>query len=432
MSKYQIIRWNVVTDCNGIQRPMIYFKPDLSIILQMQNNDNYLYLDIDQCGLYSGNMIPALIDIASQQPNYRPNFFEACHLFCATLLETPWYGFPNLEQSGRFSVYTGVIIPTCWRANGNCPGTLPHPSHNPSHDPSHDPSRHSGDDPSHDPSRHSGNDPSRHSGNDPSRHSDDECSSDDIKSGKCKCMNISKNSKLDCISGGTTVSDANACKASKDGDAVYFKDGITVDGEENCYTCNAVPSIISGEDYKCKWNPVEDFEQPDLHNKNKISTVTPQQPLEKKTSPGCSKKPVDIIPGVPENTEIVDYSSAPVNYASTQVSKSTEEKAHAVLAADVKAADVNKMADLENSTMSNIIDAQEITNSTPETAENIMYPKFNPSDPIPDKSDIGPKAKFVEAYAHSGENSNSLVVGLAVLVALLFIFIIILQLTKNN
>ena len=76
--------------------------------------------------------------------------------------------------------------------------------------------------------------------------------------------------------------------------------------------------------------------------------------------------------------------------SSTQVSKSTEEKAHAVLAADVKAADVNKMADLENSTMSNIIDAQ-ITNSTPETAENIMYPKFNPSDPIPDKSDIGPK-----------------------------------------
>ena len=416
MSKYQIIRWNVVTDCNGIQRPMIYFKPDLSIILQMQNNDNYLYLDIDQCGLYSGNMIPALIDTASQQPNYRPNFFEACHLFCATLLETPWYGFPNLNQSSQFSVYTGVIIPTCWRANGNCPGMLPHPSH----DPSHDPSRHSGDDPSHDPSH------------DPSRHSGDECSSEDIKSGKCKCMNMSKNSKLECISSGTTVSNANACKASKDGDAVYFKDGITAKGEDNCYTCNAVPSIISGEDYKCKWNPVEDFEQLDVQNKNKISTLTPQQPLEKKTSPGCSKKPVDIIPGVPENTEIVDYSSAPVNYASTQVSDATEEKAHAILAAEVKATGVNKMADLENSTMSNIIDAQELTNSTPETAENTMYPKFDPRDPIPTELDIGPRAKYVEAYTNSGETSNSLIIGLSVLVGLLFVFIIILQLSKNN
>jgi hypothetical protein len=245
-------------------------------------------------------------------------------------------------------------------------------------------------------------------------------------------MNISKNSKLHCISGGTTVSDANACKASKDGDAVYFKDGITVDGEDNCYTCNAVPSIISGEDYKCKWNPVEDFEQLDVQNKNKISTLTPQQPLEKKTSTGCSKKPVDIIPGVPENTEIVDYSSAPVNYASTQVSNATEEKAHAILAAEVKATGVNKMADLENSTMSNIIDAQELTNSTPETAENTMYPKFDPRDPIPTELDIGPRAKYVEAYANGGETSNSLIIGLSVLVGLLFVFIIILQLSKNN
>ncbi len=432
MSKYQIIRWNVVTDCNGIQRPMLYFKPDLSIILQMQNNNNYLYLDIDQCGLYSGNMIPALIDTASQQPNYRPNFFEACHLFCATLLETPWYGFPNLNQSGQFSVYTGVIIPTCWRANGNCPGTLPHPSDPPSPPPSRhsgdDPSRHSGDD----PSRHSGDDPSRHSGDDPSRHSGDECSSEDIKTGKCKCMNMNKNSKLDCISGGTTVSDANACKAPTGGDAVYFKDGIAVGEEENCYTCDAVPSIISGEDYKCKWNPVEDFEHQVVQNKNKISTLTPQQPLEKKTSPGCSKKPVDIIPGVPENTQIVDYSSSPVNYASIQVSNSTEEKANAILAAEAKAADVNKMADLENSTLSNVREAQKITNSTPETAENIMYPKFNPRDPIPTELDIGPRAKYVEAYANSGKTSNSLIIGLSVLVGLLFVFIIILQLSKNN
>ena len=113
MSRYEIIRWNVVTDCNGVQRPMIYFKPTTSMILQMQDNNNYLYLNIDQCGMYSGTMIPALIDIASQQPNYRPNFFEACHLYCATLIETPWYGFLTPLQMGSFTVYDGVITPTC-------------------------------------------------------------------------------------------------------------------------------------------------------------------------------------------------------------------------------------------------------------------------------------------------------------------------------
>jgi len=155
MSRYEIVRWNVVTDCNGIQRPMVYFKPDTSMILQLQNNNNYLYLNIDQYGLYAGTMIPALVDISSQQPNYRPNFFEACHLFCATLIETPWYGFPNLLEMGSFSVYDGVIIPSCWRKKQHHLGDVT--SQQP-------PQRHSGDEAS--PQRHSGDEasPQRHSG----------------------------------------------------------------------------------------------------------------------------------------------------------------------------------------------------------------------------------------------------------------------------
>ena len=172
MSRYEIVRWNVVTDCNGIQRPMVYFKPDTSMILQLQNNNNYLYLNIDQYGLYAGTMIPALVDISSQQPNYRPNFFEACHLFCATLIETPWYGFPNLLESGSFSVYDGVIIPSCWRNNDK---SIQHAPNDPN-----DPQRHSGD-----PQRHSGDQqqPQRHSGDQqqPQRHSGDIEQSDSSK-----------------------------------------------------------------------------------------------------------------------------------------------------------------------------------------------------------------------------------------------------------
>ena len=114
MTQYQILRWDVVTDCNDVLRPMLYFKPDTNIVLQTQNNKNYLYLNIGECQFYSGTMIPVIIDIASQQPNFRPNFFQACHLYTATLIKSAWYGFPMMNL-GRFVVYDGPIIPTCWR-----------------------------------------------------------------------------------------------------------------------------------------------------------------------------------------------------------------------------------------------------------------------------------------------------------------------------
>jgi len=141
------------------------------MILQLQNNNNYLYLNIDQYGLYAGTMIPALVDISSQQPNYRPNFFEACHLFCATLIETPWYGFPNLLEMGSFSVYDGVIIPSCWRKNshhlGDVASQQPPQRHSGDEAPQQPPQRHSGDEaPQQPPQRHSGDVASqqRHSG----------------------------------------------------------------------------------------------------------------------------------------------------------------------------------------------------------------------------------------------------------------------------
>ena len=115
MSQYKIIRWDVVTDCNGVLRPMIYFKPDINIVLQLQNNSNYLYLNINNAQSYSGIMQPALVDTASQQPNFRPNFYEACHLYCATLIENVWNGFPSIVSYGSFSVYTKPIIPSCLR-----------------------------------------------------------------------------------------------------------------------------------------------------------------------------------------------------------------------------------------------------------------------------------------------------------------------------
>ena len=121
MSRYQIIRIDVVTDCSGKLRPMLYFKPDTKIILQMQNNNNYLHLNIKDNDGYSGNMIPAVIDISSKVPSTRPNFFEACRYYCATLVNTDWIGLSRIDALGSFTVYDGVVTTLCWKPNGQCP-----------------------------------------------------------------------------------------------------------------------------------------------------------------------------------------------------------------------------------------------------------------------------------------------------------------------
>ena len=44
MSQYEIVRWDVVTDCSGALRPMLYFKPDTQIVLQLQNKVKYAHV----------------------------------------------------------------------------------------------------------------------------------------------------------------------------------------------------------------------------------------------------------------------------------------------------------------------------------------------------------------------------------------------------
>jgi hypothetical protein len=382
MSTYQIIRWNVVTDCNGIQRPMLYFKPDPKIVLQMQDNNNYLYFNIDHCELYSGKMIPALVDIASQQPNYRPNFFEACHLYCATLIDTPWLGFPNLSEKCNFSVYTGVIIPTCWRQNGNCPSM---------------PSRHSGDE----PSRHSGDEPSRHSGDEPSRHSgdaySDECTSDDIMKKKCVCKNItndSNDSNDDCTSAGFNVTHKSACSSNQLGDAIYSKNK-TNNLDTNCYICEPNVSDDSEPQNRCKWTKTDE-------NHNNFDNIT---------------------------NDIINPSSS-VNHASIKVPEQIESRYKSINNALKKIGEINKTAEYDASTLSNIVDAEDITRNEPDVSQNTMYPRFNTQDKIKTKLDISKEAKYKENY--KSKKSNSLVTGLIVLIILLFIFILILQVSKNN
>ena len=118
MSKYQIVRWDAVTDCNGMLRPMLYFKPDMDMVLFSRENNYKIHIDIKDAQYYSGEQIPGTVDIASQQPNFRPNFFEACHLYVVTLSQTHWLGFPDIGAEGTFAINKKVISPQCWNTYG--------------------------------------------------------------------------------------------------------------------------------------------------------------------------------------------------------------------------------------------------------------------------------------------------------------------------
>lgn len=116
--EYEIVRCDVVKDCNDTSRPLLYFKADMDMILFAQNNNNFIHIDIFDSEFYCGKQIAALVDISSNLPSYRPNFFEACHLYTVTLTNTPWKGFCNPNALGKFIINRDVLIPSCWKATG--------------------------------------------------------------------------------------------------------------------------------------------------------------------------------------------------------------------------------------------------------------------------------------------------------------------------
>lgn len=109
MSHYNISKWDHVIDCSGIKRPVLYFAPDPSILLQLQNNNNKLFLNIFKSDHYSGKSIPAAISISKLKSHSQ----ESCNDFAAVLFDTVWTSSP--KYLGSFFVSTDPLIPSCWK-----------------------------------------------------------------------------------------------------------------------------------------------------------------------------------------------------------------------------------------------------------------------------------------------------------------------------
>lgn len=93
---YKIHRWDaVLLGKNTDPRPIIYVKPDESLLKFARENKNALLVNIqDSEGVYDDKHIIGIFTKSSDIPNYRPNFFNKTDLY-VIVLTSDWHGYPN-------------------------------------------------------------------------------------------------------------------------------------------------------------------------------------------------------------------------------------------------------------------------------------------------------------------------------------------------
>ena len=80
--------------------PMIYIKPDLSLLKFVRENHFVVACEISGTGtVYDGKKIPGIMDKSCYIPNGRPNFFDKNGYYVVTLWSN-WYGYPVPGKEG--------------------------------------------------------------------------------------------------------------------------------------------------------------------------------------------------------------------------------------------------------------------------------------------------------------------------------------------
>ena len=106
MSKYKIMRWDVVTAGNSNNKiPMIYIEPDITFLEFIRANSfAVVCLISDTDTKYDGKKIPGVVDKSCFTPNCRPNFCEKTGWYVISLWSN-WYGYPNVGKEGSVQFY---------------------------------------------------------------------------------------------------------------------------------------------------------------------------------------------------------------------------------------------------------------------------------------------------------------------------------------
>lgn len=99
MTTYDIKRWDVIMQGNGIERiPILYIKPDQKLIDTLKHNQA-VFCEINGTkNGYEGRGFPALVSPSLNIPNYRPIFWEKYGWYVVALAGD-WGGYPYSTTS---------------------------------------------------------------------------------------------------------------------------------------------------------------------------------------------------------------------------------------------------------------------------------------------------------------------------------------------
>jgi hypothetical protein len=105
MSKYEIIRWDVIL-VNDQRQPIIYVKPDLTFMnFIKQSKYNVVCLITDTNTIYDNQKIHGVVNQSSYVPSCRPNFFNDTGLY-VIVLNSSWDGYPSPNKLGSVQFYS--------------------------------------------------------------------------------------------------------------------------------------------------------------------------------------------------------------------------------------------------------------------------------------------------------------------------------------
>ena len=106
---YKIFRWDPVITQKDTPSPMIYIKPDLKFLDYIRKNNNKILLKIEGTQtLYDNKMFSAIVNKCSDTPSCKPNLYHISGYYVCTLLDSYWYGYPNVGNEGQITIETSI------------------------------------------------------------------------------------------------------------------------------------------------------------------------------------------------------------------------------------------------------------------------------------------------------------------------------------
>jgi len=115
MSELDILKWdvdfgNTTSGGRNTYVPYVHIQPNLEWLSTAKANDNILYVEVSDSGIYDGGY-RAVLEPTSNLPNPRPNYFAATGTYALTLVDADWGGYPPNGALGTVKISDAVVLP---------------------------------------------------------------------------------------------------------------------------------------------------------------------------------------------------------------------------------------------------------------------------------------------------------------------------------